>query len=91
MYSSIRRTTVGALLAVPLALATPQAYAAPVADTAASVRALPDGFVRESPASSCASTGARGVAEGKWTAYLCRQDLPLTPFVYLYVKNRGLQ
>ncbi|MBW5486926.1 hypothetical protein [Streptomyces bambusae] len=73
------------LAAAALALTTPHASAAPTARTAA-----PEGYVREHSfptAAQCRSTGTQGVAQGRWTAYACVQELPFTPSQTLFVKN----
>ncbi|CAL9549809.1 hypothetical protein SUDANB1_04408 [Streptomyces sp. enrichment culture] len=95
-----RKTVLGTMLAVTLALGAPQAFAASGGDTTGPTRQSgvsqanswtpPEGFAREGffgPAASCESMGRNGVAEGKWSAYLCHRDLPFTPFVHLYVKK----
>lgn len=100
MNRLIQKTALGTMLAVTLALGVPQAFAASGSDTTGATHqpgaspadawTPPEGFAREGffgPAASCESMGRNGVAEGKWSAYLCHRDLPFTPFVYLYVKK----
>jgi hypothetical protein len=84
MCRPIWTAAVGGMPAVTFALGAPQAS---VAQTFA---APPEGFTREGsfgPAATCESRGVNGTAEGKRNAYLYHRELPLTPFVYLYVKK----
>ncbi|QCD59153.1 hypothetical protein CEB94_33235 [Streptomyces hawaiiensis] len=90
-----------AILVGMLALSVPQAFAAsdgnPVsaahqpAASSAKPWTPPEGFVREASfygmAASCESAGSNGIAEGKWSAYLCVSVGPFSPFYYLYVKR----
>ncbi|MBT2406303.1 MULTISPECIES: hypothetical protein [unclassified Streptomyces] len=87
MNRSIRRLLQGAVFATALAASAPQAFAA----TAPGIGTPPAGYVHEpsfhGTATACRAAGAEGIADGKWTAYFCYQELPFTPFQKLYVKK----
>ncbi|MFJ7159587.1 hypothetical protein ACIQUQ_32205 [Streptomyces sp. NPDC101118] len=88
----------GAALTAAFALGAPQAFAAPGGAPAvrgdeparSQVLGLPRDYVRQGfsglPA-GCEAEGRAGVADGRWSAYLCHRDLPFSAFVNLYVKN----
>ncbi|MEV0011109.1 hypothetical protein [Streptomyces sp. NPDC047973] len=95
MSRSMQRTVYSALLSVAFVMGAPQAFAAPAGSQqqAAAVAAVapPAGYVHEDSfygtAAACQTTGKNGVADGSWTAYVCVQTLPFTPFQDLYVKK----
>jgi hypothetical protein len=101
MTRSVRTALHCALLTATLALSASPAFAAPPGNaapsphpsTASSTRAWtpPAGFTREDSffggAAACEAAGGKGVAEGRWSAYVCVQGLPFTPFKDLYVKK----
>ncbi|MFI8105632.1 hypothetical protein [Streptomyces sp. NPDC086023] len=85
----------GAALTAALTLGAPQALAAsggaPADEpTLSRVTGLPGDYVRQGftglPA-GCEAAGRAGVADGRWSAYLCHRDLPFSAFVNLYVKK----
>ncbi|MER6712802.1 MULTISPECIES: hypothetical protein [unclassified Streptomyces] len=101
MTRSAQSAVHGMILAAMLALGAPQAFAASDGNTTGSARppaassanawTPPTGFTREDSffgtAAACESTGRNGIAEGKWSAYVCVQAAPFTPFRDLYVKK----
>jgi hypothetical protein len=101
MTRSIRKTAPCVILIGMLAMSVPQAFAASDANAAGAAHqpvnssakpwTPPEGFVREvsfyGMAASCESVGSNGIAEGKWSAYLCVPVGPFSPFQYLYVKR----
>ncbi|GGY22067.1 hypothetical protein [Streptomyces djakartensis] len=98
MTRAIQKAVPGIVLAAMLALGAPGAYAASGGGTTgseqrpvASAWTPPEGFVREASFSgmdaACEKAGRNGIADGKWSAYICVRVLPFSPFVDLYVKK----
>ncbi|MER7513969.1 hypothetical protein ABTX82_37480 [Streptomyces lavendulae] len=101
MNRSIKLAVHSTVLAATLALGAPQALAASASEGARTAQQSvisspaawtpPEGYTREDSfygtAAKCQSVGRSGVTEGKWSSYLCVQELPFTPFQGLYVQN----
>lgn len=92
----ITTLAIGAALTVPTHVATAAVDSPITSASSIAVWTPPDGYVYEAAwfgtAAYCESQGKKGVAEGRWTDYLChaelRQgaDIPLL-FHVLYVKK----
>ncbi|MEU7279171.1 hypothetical protein AB0A69_10390 [Streptomyces sp. NPDC045431] len=101
MNRSIKLSVQGTILTAMLVLGTVHASAASALESAPAPRqpvisaaaawTAPEGYTREDSfygvAAKCQAVGQSGVADGKWSAYLCVQELPFTPFQALYVRK----
>ncbi|MEU1849557.1 hypothetical protein ABZ499_09845 [Streptomyces sp. NPDC019990] len=98
MTPAIQKAVPGMVLAAMLALGAPEAYAASGGSTTGSGQqpvagawTPPQGFIREpsffGKDADCEKVGRNGIAEGRWSAYVCVRVLPFSPFVDLYVKK----
>ncbi|MFE2927170.1 hypothetical protein [Streptomyces goshikiensis] len=89
MTRPMRRALHGVVLAAALAATAPQAFAATTSRQP--LGTPPAGYVRDQSfhgtAAACQTAGRAGITQSTWTAYLCYQALPLTPFQELYVKK----
>lgn len=100
MNRSIKLAVHGTVLAAALVLGAPQAFAVSVpegartaqgpVDSSAAAWTPPEGYTRVDTfygGAECHAAGKSGVAEGRWSAYLCVQEFPYTPFQSLYVRK----
>ncbi|MDG9714775.1 hypothetical protein [Streptomyces sp. DH10] len=98
MTRVIQKAVPGMVLAAMLALGAPEAYAASGGSTTGSEQqpvagawTPPEGFVRDDSFfgmdAACEKAGRNGIAEGKWSAYICVRVAPFSPFMDLYVKK----
>ncbi|MEU7088811.1 hypothetical protein [Streptomyces achromogenes] len=101
MTRSTRTALLCVIPAAMLALGASQALAAsdgnttgaahPPVASSVSTWMPPEGFTREDSfygmAAACESAGRNGIAEGRWSAYVCVPIAPFSPFHHLYVKR----
>ncbi|MGA6175390.1 hypothetical protein ACPEIF_34725 [Streptomyces sp. NPDC012600] len=101
MNRSMKFAVHGVVLVATLTLGAPQALAASASESArtaqqpvlsaATIWPPHEGYTREDSfygmEAKCQSVGRSGVSEGKWSAYLCVQELPFSALRGLYVKK----